>query len=137
MIRRPPRSTLFPYTTLFRSSLVVAPAPLSVTANSASRPYGQNNPVFAGMLSGVVNGDNITANYSCSAMPISPPGLYPIVPSLVDPGNRLGNYSLTANNGTLTVIAGPPPTFTGITPNKGLTNGGTAVTITGSGFELG
>src|SRR2546422_4197633 len=26
MIRRPPRSTLFPYTTLFRSGLTVAPA---------------------------------------------------------------------------------------------------------------
>src|SRR3712207_6865815 len=28
MIRRPPRSTLFPYTTLFRSVLVVPPRPL-------------------------------------------------------------------------------------------------------------
>src|SRR3712207_8481765 len=27
MIRRPPRSTLFPYTTLFRSSLCVGPLP--------------------------------------------------------------------------------------------------------------
>src|SRR5436190_17591905 len=27
MIRRPPRSTLFPYTTLFRSTASVAPAP--------------------------------------------------------------------------------------------------------------
>src|SRR2546422_7300996 len=30
MIRRPPRSTLFPYTTLFRSDLVVAEPPLPV-----------------------------------------------------------------------------------------------------------
>src|SRR2546422_4907257 len=29
MIRRPPRSTLFPYTTLFRSSSFPRPAPLS------------------------------------------------------------------------------------------------------------
>src|SRR3712207_7466156 len=29
MIRRPPRSTLFPYTTLFRSCVVAAPAHLS------------------------------------------------------------------------------------------------------------
>src|SRR5260370_28024685 len=28
MIRRPPRSTLFPYTTLFRSKLVIISAPL-------------------------------------------------------------------------------------------------------------
>src|SRR5256885_11392030 len=31
MIRRPPRSTLFPYTTLFRSMSVVDPGPLTFT----------------------------------------------------------------------------------------------------------
>src|SRR5258708_13695852 len=30
MIRRPPRSTLFPYTTLFRSSLALARAPFAL-----------------------------------------------------------------------------------------------------------
>src|SRR5256885_16230654 len=34
MIRRPPRSTLFPYTTLFRSSSVASPV------STASRPKG-------------------------------------------------------------------------------------------------
>src|SRR5260370_5562075 len=38
MIRRPPRSTLFPYTTLFRSSRLVTPA--------LCRRFGQN-AVFA------------------------------------------------------------------------------------------
>ena len=59
------------------------------------------------------------------------------MPALVDPYGRQGNYSVTSSNGLLTVTAGPPPTFTSITPSKGQTNGGTAVTITGSGFELG
>src|SRR5260221_5321579 len=35
MIRRPPRSTLFPYTTLFRSPLVVGTKTLSVTNKTA------------------------------------------------------------------------------------------------------
>src|SRR3712207_7587831 len=39
MIRRPPRSTLFPYTTLFRSTsgnvLIAAPSPMSAPAVSA------------------------------------------------------------------------------------------------------
>ena len=118
-------------------SLIVSPAPLSVTASSASRSYGQNNPLFGGSLTGVTNNDNITAGYNCSAIPISPPGTYPIVPILADPSSRLGNYSVTASNGTLTVTAGPPPMFAGIAPTRGVTNGGTAVTITGSGFELG
>src|SRR5258708_27034029 len=52
MIRRPPRSTLFPYTTLFRST-------------------------------------------------------YSIVPTLVDPGNKLGNYIVTSNNGKLTINPAP------------------------------
>src|SRR2546427_5268253 len=35
MIRRPPRSTLFPYTTLFRSLLPTPPAVLTVTIPTA------------------------------------------------------------------------------------------------------
>src|SRR3712207_7086197 len=31
MIRRPPRSTLFPYTTLFRSWIMVGPSPVDTT----------------------------------------------------------------------------------------------------------
>src|SRR2546422_7300156 len=37
MIRRPPRSTLFPYTTLFRSGGSAAPRPASRTGSSACR----------------------------------------------------------------------------------------------------
>src|SRR5687768_17946124 len=39
MIRRPPRSTLFPYTTLFRSSSTAAVA--LTTDGTKERPYGQ------------------------------------------------------------------------------------------------
>src|SRR3712207_8647293 len=51
MVRRPPRSTLFPYTTLFRSSPVLAiPRDLSQQAAPAlaSRPTDRDN---AGVLS--------------------------------------------------------------------------------------
>src|SRR3712207_7259849 len=43
MIRRPPRSTLFPYTTLFRSLLapkLLSPAKLAVTAPAYPVPVG-------------------------------------------------------------------------------------------------
>src|SRR5438132_9285115 len=36
MIRRPPRSTLFPYTTLFRSASQSAPAPTSTSTRTIS-----------------------------------------------------------------------------------------------------
>src|ERR1035441_9898383 len=126
------------YTTIPDSvSVAVAQAPLTVMASNASRTYGQPNPVFGGTMTGLVNSDNITATYNCSVLSLSPPGAYPIVPALADPNGRLGNYSVTIENGLLTVTPGPLPTFTGISPSQGLTNGGTAVTLTGSGFELG
>src|SRR3712207_7089146 len=40
MIRRPPRSTLFPYTTLFRSSSRRSAAPCAPTARERSFPLG-------------------------------------------------------------------------------------------------
>jgi hypothetical protein len=86
-------------------TLVVNPATLSVTAANASRPYSQPNPVFTGTLAGVTNNDNVTATYSCAAISGSPAGTYPIVPALADPNHRLTNYSVTLNNGTLTVFS--------------------------------
>ena len=96
--------------------LVVAPAPLSVSANNASRTYGQTNPIFSGTLTGVVNGDNLTATYATTATTNSPAGTYPIVPTLVDPNGRLVNYTVNSANGTLTVsktvpaVSWPTPT---------------------------
>jgi 6-phosphogluconolactonase (cycloisomerase 2 family) len=86
-------------------SLTVSPAPLSVTANNATRAFGAPNPVFTGTIAGIKNGDNITATYSTLATASSPAGTYPIIPALVDPTNKLGNYSVTINNGTLTVTS--------------------------------
>src|SRR5260221_12267046 len=37
MIRRPPRSTLFPYTTLFRSAIVVGPAGGEISTDKYGR----------------------------------------------------------------------------------------------------
>jgi uncharacterized repeat protein (TIGR01451 family) len=85
------------------NSLVVTPAPLSVVANNAARGYGQTNPIFGGTLTGVVNGDNITAGYTTTAVTNSPAGSYAIVPVLADPNGRLVNYTLSSTNGTLTI----------------------------------
>jgi hypothetical protein len=89
-------------------SLVVSLAPLSVTAANASRPYGQAAPAFTGTMTGLQNGDNITATYRCSATSGSPVGAYAIVPALVDPGDRLTNYTVSLLNGVLTVVQAIP-----------------------------
>src|SRR5436190_10849320 len=48
MIRRPPRSTLFPYTTLFRSGVGAGPSQSLATARTA--PAVNRNPCARGFL---------------------------------------------------------------------------------------
>src|SRR5256885_7448121 len=50
MIRRPPRSTLFPYTTLFRSAILARPCDHS--ADDREVVVGQDHPVVRGDVAG-------------------------------------------------------------------------------------
>jgi uncharacterized repeat protein (TIGR01451 family) len=88
-------------------TLTVTPAALSVTAANASRIYGDANPAFGGTITGIKNADNITATYASAAVATSAVGQYPIIPTLVDPGAKLGNYTVSSNNGALTVSPAP------------------------------
>jgi hypothetical protein len=114
--------------TINNGVLTVTPAPLSVTTADASRVYGDPNPTFTGTITGIRNADDITATYASATDPTTAVGTYPIVPSLVDPTNKLANYVVTSTNGTLTItpapltiqandatapVGGPFPTFTG------------------------
>ncbi len=84
-------------------TLTITTVPLTVNSGNASRAYGDPNPAFTGTIIGLKNGDAITATYSSIAGLTSLVGTYPISPVLVDPTSRLGNYTVTLNNGTLTV----------------------------------
>ncbi|HEV2991759.1 MAG TPA: MBG domain-containing protein, partial [Candidatus Angelobacter sp.] len=122
--------------TINNGTLTIAPAPLSVSANNKSRTYGTANPVFDGILTGLQNGDNITAIFTTTATPASPVGTYPITPVLQDPTGKLGNYSVTVNNGVLTVT----PTALVITADnktKILNAPNPVFTVSYSGFVLG
>jgi hypothetical protein len=95
----------------------VAKAPLTVKANNATRFYGAANPSFGGTITGVTNGDNITATYVCTATASSQAVTYSIVTSLVDPNNRQTNYTVSVIDGTLTVLpATPTVTWTNPAP---------------------
>ncbi len=124
------------FLTYVGANLTITAAPLTVTAANASRSYGVANPAFTGTLTGVQNNDNITATYSSAATISSPVGTYAIVPALVDPGNKLGNYSVTANNGVLTVTA---LTVTAVSVNPAAVAGGAGATgtVTLSGIAPG
>jgi hypothetical protein len=84
-------------------TFTIGQAALTVVADNQSRQYSDPNPSFTGSLSGVVNGDNITAQYTTTATSTSAPGSYTIVAGLNDPNNKLSNYLVTSTNGTLTV----------------------------------
>src|SRR2546426_7003791 len=67
MIRRPPRSTLFPYTTLFRSASRAA-APLDLTRRRACEAGGVQEPASAVQLEG---GDRKSTRLNSSHLVIS------------------------------------------------------------------
>src|SRR2546430_7227647 len=48
MIRRPPRSTLFPYTTLFRSLALAVASHRSFVSNAHFRPHSAVSPALPG-----------------------------------------------------------------------------------------
>ena len=74
---------------------------LSVTASNQSRVFGTANPLLTGWIT--PNADGISATYSTTAVPNSPPGKYKIEPRLSDPKNKQSNYTLTTREGWLTV----------------------------------
>ncbi|MER2998157.1 MBG domain-containing protein [Pontibacter populi] len=89
------------------ASFEITKATLTATANIKTRIYGIANPVLDGVLTGVKNNDNITANYSTTAQQGSDVGPYPITVSLNDPDNKLGNYTVTKNDAVLTITQAP------------------------------
>jgi hypothetical protein len=111
-------------------TLTVTPASLTVAASDASRSYGQANPTFTDMITGFVNGDDVSvvtgsADLSTSATPTSAVGTYAIAAAQHD--LQAANYTFTFAGGTLAVsptpltvtanstskVAGQPnPTFT-------------------------
>ena len=96
-------------------TLTVTTAPLTITANNATRIYGAANSAFTVVYSGFVNGDTakaLSGTLSCvtSATVASAVGTYPITCS----GQTSTNYSITYSGGTLTVT----PTALSITANN-------------------
>lgn len=114
----------------------VTKAPLSVSANAASRSYGLSNPVFTGTVTGVVNSDAISATFASSATPTSAVGVYSaasaeaITPTLVDPGARLVNYNVSQFKAALTITAAPQ-SISGFGPLVVRTYGNPPFTING------
>jgi filamentous hemagglutinin family protein len=136
----------------FDGTLAVDPAPLTVTADDASKTYGAANPSFSAQYSGLVNGDTAASlssrlsglALSTSATSASPVGTYAIVPS----GIHSPNYTVQYLDGTLTVGKAPLSLYVNDatrqvdTPNpafsatiKGLKNGDPPSVVSGITFK--
>ncbi|HEY1938479.1 MAG TPA: MBG domain-containing protein [Candidatus Angelobacter sp.] len=99
-----PDSKLSNYAVVINNgTLTITPAPLSIVADDLTRATGQPNPTFTGTVSGVKNGEDITATNDSSASVDSEAGTYSIVPTLKDGAGTISNYAVTISNGTLTV----------------------------------
>jgi len=85
--------------------VTVNPAPLTVVANNQDAAQGATLPALTGTLTGVIAGDGITASYSTTAANSSTVGVYPITPTLIDPNDKLGNYSVTIADGVLEIYS--------------------------------
>src|SRR5438552_13051506 len=88
--------------TLNKGILTVNAAPLTVTPANASREYGDANPSFTGTITGIKNGDGITASYSSVAIPASAVGSYDITATLSDRSEERRVGTQTRNKGMLT-----------------------------------
>ena len=101
---------------------------LVITGNDTTIAYGETLPAFDGTLAGIANPsfytENITVNYNTSATGDSV-GTFTIVPTINDPDNRLPNYTLTTNDGMLTVEKGTLV----VTPNNVSTTYGSSLPI--------
>ncbi len=88
---------------LVNGTLTITTVPLLLVINDAARLYGEMNPTFTGTILQTRNSDTFNASYSTTATASSPEGSYPITGTVLDKDAKLGNYTITVTDGTLTV----------------------------------
>jgi hypothetical protein len=126
-------------TTLTNTTGVVNQTPLTITASSASKPYGAPLPALTASFNGFVGGDTaasltqqpILSTTATQSSPVQPGGYAITVSGAVD-----SNYTITYVGGTLTIT---PAVLTVAANNQTKTYGGTvpSLTYTISGFVNG
>ncbi|MBB6488498.1 YDG domain-containing protein [Rhizobium lusitanum] len=80
-------------------NLAVTPRTITVAANGASRTYGDQNPLFSYVATGLINADTLTGNLATTANPFSNVGAYAI--GLGTLGNA--NYAIGYTGADLTI----------------------------------
>ncbi|NLR98049.1 filamentous hemagglutinin N-terminal domain-containing protein [Rhizobium sp. P38BS-XIX] len=97
-------------------NLAVTPRAITVSANSASRSYGDQNPLLSYVATGLINGDSLTGALSTAANPASNVDSYAIDLGTLGNGNYTIGYTganLTITSRLIDVIASNASRFTG------------------------
>lgn len=83
-------------------TLTISRAPLTITANSLSRLFGETTPPFTASVTGLVNGDaaSVVTGLGFSTTPAGNPATFTIIPLAA----AAANYSLQFVNGTLRIV---------------------------------
>ncbi len=105
----------------------VAPAPLTVTADDTSRPYGASNPSLTGTITGFVLGESaVSAGVTGS----------PLCTTTATPASPVGTYPITCTAGTLAAANYTFASFVGGTLTVGPA-GAASISLTGGSFTYG
>jgi trimeric autotransporter adhesin len=80
-------------------SLTVNPLTATITANAKTKTYGNDNPALDAIVSGIINGDELSYTLATTAEKFSSVGNYPITVSL----GTNANYDVIVNNNTLEI----------------------------------
>jgi hypothetical protein len=130
-------SSNYSFSSFTNGTLGVTKAPLTVTADDASRAYGSDNPAFTATITGFKNSETASvlggsASVSTTATKTSAVGTYPLTPSV---GTLAAdNYSfVNFTNGTLTVTK-PVITVTAADKSKTYGTANPEFTYSYSGF---
>jgi hypothetical protein len=103
IVPKPDNATASNYAVVVENGkLTITPAPLKITAKDTTRMIGEPNPVFEGVIDGLLNEDNVLVSYTTPAKINSPVGEYPIIPHVDWRGE---DYEPIYVNGTLTITA--------------------------------
>jgi sugar lactone lactonase YvrE len=91
--------------TVTSGTLTITKLGITATATTpVTVTYGQAIPTITGSLSGVVNGDNVTATFSTTATSTSPVSGSPYSISVQLSGTAAGNYSATVSSASTVTI---------------------------------
>jgi filamentous hemagglutinin family protein len=119
------------------ADLTITPASLTVTANGASRIYGQANPALSGVVTGFVGSDTLanattgSETYATAATATSNVGSYAITGSGLTANNGNYTFAFAAANATAFSITPAMLTVSGEVAASRTYDGTTDATLTG------